>query len=169
MPQSDLHSMAQYDVTALYWACKTGQTDSALLLLQVGAPVNNLATRSDGEQSSPLFWAAKNGLNKVVKKLLEMGADVCMVDLKDCANDEIGDMVKEKIAERDRQGKSFFILSKSFQHTLYHVAPLCALTEEFQDEGGQTFKEATQKFHLHLPATNELHQQWCFDFIRLKQ
>ena len=95
-------------VTPLYWACRTGQTDSALLLLQAGASVNNLAMRSDGEQASPLYWAAKNGLNKVVQKLLDMGADVSTVEVKDCANDETGEMIKSKIGERDCMGKNIY-------------------------------------------------------------
>ena len=63
-------------VTPLYWACKTGQDDTALLLLGVGASVNNVTKRTDGSQTSPLFWAAKNGMNKVVGKLLNL--NVCM-------------------------------------------------------------------------------------------
>ena len=94
------------DVTPLYWACRTGQSETALLLLQAGAPVNKTSTRSDGERAAPLFWAVKNGLNKVVKRLLEAGADVCSVELKDCANDEIAKIIKEKIAERDLHGKT---------------------------------------------------------------
>merc|ERR1712142_316150 len=57
---------ADTDVTALYWACRTGQSSTALLLLESGAPVNILSRRSDGRKTSPLFWATKYGMNRVV-------------------------------------------------------------------------------------------------------
>ena len=94
------------NVTALYWSCKTAQSESTLLLLQSSAPVNTPATRSNGEQAYPLFWAVTNGMDKVVKKLLEAGADVSTIKLKDCANDEIAGMIKRKIAESDKRGKN---------------------------------------------------------------
>ena len=93
------------DVTPLYWSCRTAQSETALLLLQSGASVKILATRSIGEPASPLFWAVNNGMSKVVEKLLEAGADVHTVELKDCANDVIAGMIKKKIAERDKIGK----------------------------------------------------------------
>merc|ERR1719369_211418 len=77
---------------------------------------------------------------KVVKKLLEAGADVHTVELKDCANDVIAGMVKREIAERDKR------------------APLCSLTEEFQDEGGQIFRDATTLMK-HIALKIDLHSR----------
>ena len=85
-------------VTPLYWACKTGQDDTALLLLGVGASVNNLTKRTDGNQTSPLFWAAKNVMNKVVGKLLDLNVDITTVAVMDGANDKIKDMIRQKMA-----------------------------------------------------------------------
>ena len=92
-------------VTPLYWACRTGQTDTALLLLCVGANVNTLSKRSDGEQASPLYWAAKNGMNMVVREMLDMDTDISTVTVKDCANDDIRQLIRGKIAEAINQGK----------------------------------------------------------------
>ena len=62
-------------VTPLYWACTTGQEDSAMLLIKAGADVNALNTRSDEEQLSSLYRAAKMGQEQVVRALLARGAD----------------------------------------------------------------------------------------------
>ena len=64
------------EVTALYWACRTAQSKTALLLLNSGARVGRLSKRSDGQYASALFWAANNGMNRVVKRLLELGQDI---------------------------------------------------------------------------------------------
>ena len=96
------------NVTALYWSCKTVQSDTALRLIQSGAPVNNPATRSIGEPASPLFWAATNGMDKVVEKLLEAGVDVTTIKLKDCANDETAGMISRKMTEKDIRGKNIY-------------------------------------------------------------
>ena len=62
-------------VTPLYWACATGQNQTALLLINAGADVNALSTRNDGEQLSSLYRAIKLGHTEVVKALLEKIAD----------------------------------------------------------------------------------------------
>ena len=58
--------------TALHYAARDGNMESARLLIQAGADVNQT---SEGDQSSPLLVAVINGNYDLAKELLEAGAD----------------------------------------------------------------------------------------------
>ena len=58
--------------TALHYAARDGNMQSARLLIQAGADVNQT---SEGDQSSPLLVAVINGNYDLAKELLEAGAD----------------------------------------------------------------------------------------------
>ena len=91
-------------VTPLYWACKTSQKNNALLFIKAGANVNAHVINTDGKIVSPLYEAARHGMNKVVKKILEKEVDLNTVKVKDCSNDYIKQLVREKIVQKHLQG-----------------------------------------------------------------
>ena len=91
-------------VTPLYWACTTGQEDSALLLIKAGADVNAPSTSSDGEQLSSLYRAAKMGQEMVVRALLARGADPNLGDgspLSYAKTPEIRSMIETQMNNPD--------------------------------------------------------------------
>ena len=62
-------------MTPLYLACYHNATNSALLLLSLGADPNIVPRRRDGSVvSSPLCWAAHHNNTAVCRSLLASGA-----------------------------------------------------------------------------------------------
>ena len=57
---------------ALHWACRNGQTDTALELIDRGAEVS--AKNNDGD--TPLHCACRNGHTEIVQILIARGADI---------------------------------------------------------------------------------------------
>ena len=89
-------------VTPLYWACATGQTKAAILLINAGANVNALNTRNDGEMLSSLYRAAKLGYAQVVKALLDNGADPKIGDacpLTHAKDEKIRNIIQESVKD----------------------------------------------------------------------
>lgn len=70
--QADPNQTDDGGVTALHWACYTGNVDIADRLILYGAHVNS----QDSNQCQPLFLAAQHGHLKLARMLLHAKADV---------------------------------------------------------------------------------------------